>query len=261
MPVNGSDVKLVAATRAKYNTVSPKDDNTLYFVTEVDGSRVLYLGNILIAGGLIDAKQNKLVSGSTIKTVDGATLLGAGNIVTAPVSPENYNLLKKVSNGLMVDTADINSAATLAASDVIPVLVYDYIGAPNYFAGLDSNGKVPLSQMPSMPSGGVNYWTSDNETDPGGSYMILPSAYRNFKVLIVAVYDATVSFRSTFVIYGSDTNFSNFTFGMIHPSNYEPFANPMGGFSYNKTTGRIDLSELNWGASQNPILYGVGVIY
>lgn len=60
MPTNNSDVKFVHYSRAGYNGLGTKNDNTFYVVSETDGSRALYLGLVRIS----DAIKNKISDGS-----------------------------------------------------------------------------------------------------------------------------------------------------------------------------------------------------
>lgn len=87
---------------------------------------------------LINTKQNKLVSGTNIKTINGATLLGSGNITIESGSNETYNDTEirelintkqdkltvgsginidsnnKISVELTVNSSDYNGSATVA---------------------------------------------------------------------------------------------------------------------------------------------------
>ena len=44
MPANNNKVKFVYGTRAQYNAVSPKSNDTFYVVVETNGDKKLYLG-------------------------------------------------------------------------------------------------------------------------------------------------------------------------------------------------------------------------
>lgn len=51
MPADGQDVKFNYYTRAKFNALSSKDNNTIYYVGETDGEIKQYLGSKLVSGG------------------------------------------------------------------------------------------------------------------------------------------------------------------------------------------------------------------
>ena len=52
MPVNGQDVKFNYYTRAKFNALSSKDNNVIYYVEETDGKIKQYIGNTLVVSDI-----------------------------------------------------------------------------------------------------------------------------------------------------------------------------------------------------------------
>lgn len=76
---NTGVLKSWTGTLAEYNALETKSDDTLYVITDDDseGINVYTKSEVDI---LLDNKQDKLVSGTNIKTVNGETLLGSGNI-------------------------------------------------------------------------------------------------------------------------------------------------------------------------------------
>lgn len=108
---------------------------------------------------MVAEKQDKLVSGTNIKSINGVTLLGSGNINTENTT---YTFATGDSNGQIKVTPSGGSAqnisvkglgnlaykSSLSASDV-GALASSLKGAASGVAELDANGKVPTAQLPS----------------------------------------------------------------------------------------------------------------
>jgi len=108
---------------------------------------------------MVTEKQDKLVSGTNIKSVNGVTLLGGGNINTENTT---YTFATGDSNGQIKVTPSGGSAqnisvkglgslaykSSLSAGDV-GALASSLKGAASGVAELDANGKVPTAQLPS----------------------------------------------------------------------------------------------------------------
>lgn len=73
MPTNNSDVKFVHYSRAGYNGLGTKNDNTFYVVSETDGSRALYLGLVRIT----DEIKNKISNGYGLIQISGGITIDA----------------------------------------------------------------------------------------------------------------------------------------------------------------------------------------
>ena len=76
--------KTVELTQAEYDALSPKDPNTFYIITDAKGADLSNYYTKTETDNAITAatstKQDTLVSGTNIKTINGETLLGEGNI-------------------------------------------------------------------------------------------------------------------------------------------------------------------------------------
>jgi hypothetical protein len=90
----------------------------------------------------LDAKQNTLVSGTNIKTIEGQSLVGSGNIDLTKTD---------VGLGNVDNTSDTNkpvSSATQTALDAKESTANK--NQNNGYAGLDGSGKLNPSQLPSI---------------------------------------------------------------------------------------------------------------
>lgn len=88
----------------QYLKSGPVQDPVIYTQSEVDG---------LLAAGLA-TKQNTLVSGTNVKTVGGAQVVGQGDVA-----------LKTVSGQSIVGSGNISVAATSGATlDELEALIY-----------------------------------------------------------------------------------------------------------------------------------------
>ena len=76
--------KTVELTQAEYDALSPKDPNTFYIITDATAGDLSNYYTKTETDNAITAatstKQDTLVSGTNIKTINGETLLGEGNI-------------------------------------------------------------------------------------------------------------------------------------------------------------------------------------
>ena len=76
--------KTVELTQAEYDELSPKDPNTFYIITDATAGDLSNYYTKTETDNAITAatstKQDTLVSGTNIKTINGETLLGEGNI-------------------------------------------------------------------------------------------------------------------------------------------------------------------------------------
>ena len=120
----------------------------------------------------LGTKQDNLVSGTNIKTINSDSLLGSGDISlqTPIVSGIDYEVPLTFSTGLSrsIDTITVNESEIntsglnndegfitgISSSDVTTALGYTpenlaNKGQNNGYASLDSGGKVPISELPS----------------------------------------------------------------------------------------------------------------
>lgn len=91
MPTNNSEVKFECRTRASFNSLNPKNDDTFYVVIETDGTRKLYLGNIIVSGsqqaivatGFIDTTNNPAIISVPAQYFGWKRLYIVGDIITS----------------------------------------------------------------------------------------------------------------------------------------------------------------------------------
>ena len=109
-------------------------DTANYFYLSLDTH--LTLPNIAIVGtypqGLKVTKQDVLVSGENIKTINGQSVVGAGNVeIPVPlIDDKSSNLLditKAVSGFIITTTGEISESSSYTTSDYIPVNAGDKI--------------------------------------------------------------------------------------------------------------------------------------
>ena len=81
--------KTVELTQAQYDALTVKDPNTFYVITDAQGADLTAIENrlsedeeVTAAGlnALNESKQDTLVSGTNIKTINNESILGSGNI-------------------------------------------------------------------------------------------------------------------------------------------------------------------------------------
>lgn len=103
---------LAFAPVKKVNTVSP-DSNGNVTITDVSGNATSITGSILktqVTGLVTDlnGKQNVLVSGTSIKTINGQTVLGSGNLSIPSAFPKLIGFLS--SNFTLANTTSAQNA-------------------------------------------------------------------------------------------------------------------------------------------------------
>lgn len=135
-------------------------------------------------------KQDKLVSATNIKTVNGNSILGSGDILintSVDASTSNKGVLQLAGdlsgtaalprvtrlNGVLINTAGTAAGKLLKASDSgnasFETVIAEDIGAipssakdvNNGVAGLDANGKLPSARLPDSIVKTVNGYTGD----------------------------------------------------------------------------------------------------
>lgn len=299
MPTAGTNVKITSATRAKFNALATKDDNTIYFVTEVDGSRVLYLGNVLISEGLLDGKQNTLVSGANLKTINGVSLLGSGDLPIGGGAPEVYG---HTSPSIEVKATPSEDYVTVSANikyfssdrpdgyDMDGELEYNLAntrqGGMHEYSGL----MVSSATIGDIAVGKVNRHVVDKKGVANGFASLgsdgkvpaaqLPASeglkYAEFEVTPgTNTYTLPAEYRDfkliSIKVYDAavtiestitlqNQSYTNFIFGdSMFGDGINPGVNPVGYCVYNKNTGLITMSDLQTG--NHPIIREIGVVY
>lgn len=72
--------KTVELTQAQYDALTTKDPNTFYIITDASGGDLSNYYTKSEVNTALNAKQNTLVSGTNIKTINNQSILGSGNI-------------------------------------------------------------------------------------------------------------------------------------------------------------------------------------
>ena len=72
--------KTVELTQAQYDALTTKDPNTFYVITDAQGGDLSNYYTKSEVNTALNAKQNTLVSGTNIKTINNQSILGSGNI-------------------------------------------------------------------------------------------------------------------------------------------------------------------------------------
>ena len=112
----------------------------------------------------LDLKQDNLVSGTTIKTIEGQSILGSGNIditksdVGLPLADNTSDDSKSVLSSTKLTTPryingvnfDGTSNITINAVDSTPRIAVSEKAQANGVATLGSDGKVPNNQIPAL---------------------------------------------------------------------------------------------------------------
>ena len=118
----------------------------------VSGTNIKTINNTSLLGSGNIAVQPTLVSGTNIKTVNNNSLLGSGNIAVQPTLVSGTNI-KTINNTSLLGSGDITVQVPLVAGTdyVQPATLNNYIltslkGANNGVAELDSNGKIKATQ-------------------------------------------------------------------------------------------------------------------
>lgn len=87
---NNGVLKSWTGTLAEYNALETKSDDTIYVITDDDSEGVNVYTKSEV-DNLLNNKQDTLVSGTNIKTINGETILGSGNIkIEAGSSGSDY---------------------------------------------------------------------------------------------------------------------------------------------------------------------------
>lgn len=72
--------KTVELTQAQYDALATKEPNTYYVITDATAVDMANYYDKTETDDLLDAKQDALVSGTNIKTINNESILGSGNI-------------------------------------------------------------------------------------------------------------------------------------------------------------------------------------
>lgn len=169
-----ADIKFVYGARASYN-VADKDDNTLYFVLETNGSISFYLGNTLINEGQVnsllltkqsvsplDNKQYVLYNGSIKEISYGAgnfnetylaTISNGGNIAVSVIN--DYKALK-----LLYRRKPVGSGTYYGDSRIVDVDIFSIIGANVWMTATENEWNAGNKILDNLQVADVNEFIS-----------------------------------------------------------------------------------------------------
>lgn len=149
---------VVELTQAEYDALETKDTNTFYIITDAQGADLsqyytsaqtesaitqavsgkvdtatfnTYSGSVETA---LSAKQDTLVSGTNIKTINNESILGEGNITIEGGSGGSITVDQSLDSGST--NAVANSAITNAIND--RQLKREYVGSEKVFSSFDA---------------------------------------------------------------------------------------------------------------------------
>ena len=142
-------------------------NNSGFITTETDPTVPSYIKTISLADiNNWNNKQNELISGSTIKTINNQTLLGSGNINITGNEYEAGNGIEITEENVINNT--ITSYEDLTDTPAIPTKVSDLINDESFVSSSElsdvafSGSYVDLSNTPNIPA-----FTSDLTNDSG----------------------------------------------------------------------------------------------
>ena len=120
--INGNDIlgegditiegggNIVELTQSEYNSITPEED-TLYVITDAPAVQIPDTENFVDKDTLtyeidaintyINTKQDKLTSGTNIKTINNTSVLGSGNIAVQPTLVSGTNIKTINGNSLL----------------------------------------------------------------------------------------------------------------------------------------------------------------
>lgn len=152
-------------------------------ITKAIASKLILIQSVADADGTYDTRYNTKTDLASTAAGEGASLIGvqdAGNFYTATtvegVLAEIYGML---GSGAAADISYSNTVSGLTATNVqdaidevegrVDTIEANYIpaaqkGAPNGVASLDSNGKVPVSQLPNAIMEYQGMWDASTNT-------------------------------------------------------------------------------------------------
>lgn len=148
MPTNNADIKFEHRTRASFNSLVTKNDNTFYVVLESNGDRTLFLGNVQINGIALDDKLKK----------SGDTMTGKLNIAPSIAGRAGINIPNGVNpsapvNGDIWQQGNVLLVRLNGQTQVIRTTG----GAPTSYDELLVDGTILSTQTISIPPSAGNF--------------------------------------------------------------------------------------------------------
>jgi hypothetical protein len=134
--IEGGSTNIIEFTQEEYDNLEEKDENTIYVITDAPAIDIPDTSNFATKTDL-NRKQNTLVSGQNIKTINGESILGSGNItieggsgggeIPEGVKPTYYLWKETLSYGnstMLNDNKNVrNILLTYAYSEEFPFVV------------------------------------------------------------------------------------------------------------------------------------------
>ena len=131
--------KTVELTQAEYDALSPKDPNTFYIITDATAGDLSNYYTKTETDNAITAatstKQDTVVSGTNIKTINNQSILGEGNITIEGGSGGGGSITIDPSLDSGSTNAVANNAITNAVND--RQLKREYVGSVKVFSSFD----------------------------------------------------------------------------------------------------------------------------
>lgn len=152
---------------------------------------------------LLELKQDTLVSGTNIKTINGESVLGSGNLVISgggAVDLSDYYKKTETYSKVEVDTKIADIPTTDLSGYYNKTETYSKVENDNLLAkkaNLDLNNKIPLSEIPDSILGQLKYmgvWDFSSGFPTGaqkGNYWITSVSGNGYEVGDWAVYNGT----------------------------------------------------------------------
>jgi hypothetical protein len=120
--LSGKENTIAAGTTAQYyrgDKTWQTLDKTAVGLANVDNTSDLNKPVSTATQAVLNTKQATLVSGTNIKTINGVSLLGSGDIVTATVTAEPTQITITTTVSITTDTPDANSKKQLGKNVII----------------------------------------------------------------------------------------------------------------------------------------------
>lgn len=137
-------------TKSQYDGIASKSDTELYLIPdETDASPLQNSTNTVSSGGVYTAlqgKQDALVSGTNIKTINNTSLLGSGDISVGP-------LILELKDGTISDSAIVSQFEQMVADE--NSLSGTHVNPFRYFTFCKSDG-VEYQILTSVPLGNLS---------------------------------------------------------------------------------------------------------
>lgn len=134
--IEGGSTNIIELTQEEYDNLEEKDKNSIYIITDAPAIDTPDTSNFATKTDL-NSKQNTLVSGQNIKTINGESILGSGNItieggsgggeIPEGIKPTYYLWKEMSSNGssiMLNENKNVrNILLTYGYSEEYPIVI------------------------------------------------------------------------------------------------------------------------------------------